>query len=94
MAEITREILLNIAYLSRLELSDQDVPELQKQVGDVLNYAQRVTQIAKAVDIATNKNINVFREDVVDTTDYEPILAQAPEREEDFFVVPRIIEQE
>jgi Asp-tRNA(Asn)/Glu-tRNA(Gln) amidotransferase C subunit len=38
------------------------------------------------------KNVNVFREDVIVQTDPEPILAQAPEREGNYFVVPRILE--
>ena len=39
------------------------------------------------------KNIKVVREDVTQEQHPEPILAQAPEREQDFFVVPVIIEK-
>ena len=48
--------------------------------------------IAKDVDIAVLKNSNVEREDVMVQPNPEPIRAQAPEREGDFFVVPVIIE--
>ncbi len=94
MSKLTREQLLKIAYISRLELKDTDVPGLQQHMSDVLGYAERVNEVAKGVDIASSKNINVFREDVVDSTNPEPILERAPEREENFFVVPRIIEQD
>jgi aspartyl-tRNA(Asn)/glutamyl-tRNA(Gln) amidotransferase subunit C len=94
MSKLTRDQLLKIAYISRLELKDVDVPALQQHVSDVLAYAERVNDIAQAIDIASNKNINVVREDVINITDSEAILERAPEREEHFFVVPRIIESE
>ena len=94
MSKLTREELLKIAYISRLELNKEDVPALQQHLSDVLGYAERVNEIAKDIDIASSKNINVFREDVIDSTNSEPILERAPEREENFFVVPRIIESE
>ncbi|MEX2438000.1 MAG: Asp-tRNA(Asn)/Glu-tRNA(Gln) amidotransferase subunit GatC [Candidatus Babeliales bacterium] len=94
MSKLTREELLKIAYISRLELYDAEVPALHQHLSDVLTYAERVNDLAREVTLATGKNINVFREDVVESTNSEPILERAPEREENFFVVPRIIEQE
>ena len=94
MKKISKEELLKLAHISRLELDEQEIPDLMQQMQDVLSYAERVTEVVNSVigEEPSSKNINVFREDVVDRTDAESILAQAPEREENFFVVPVIID--
>jgi len=92
MTKITRDELLKIAQMSKLRVHDEEIPSLIKQLEDLLTYAERVKKIAKDIELPSNKNINVMREDVVIPTDPEAILARAPEREEDYFVVPKVIE--
>lgn len=92
MAIISKEELKKLAQISSLELSEEELAAFTAQVDGVLTYAARVADIAKDVDIASNKLVNVFREDVIEGTDKESILSQAPERELDFFVVPMIIQ--
>ena len=89
---ITREEVEKIARLSSIELSETEIIDAQKHLEAVLGYAARVQNIAQDVDIALLKNSNIEREDIVIKTDSQTILAQAPEREGDFFVVPAIIE--
>ena len=89
---ITKEEVEKIARLSNIELSESEIAQAQKHIGAVLSYAARVQDIAKDVDIALLKNENIERPDITQHCDPNPILAQAPEREGDFFVVPAIIE--
>lgn len=92
MAIITKDELLKIAHISNLKLYEEEIPSLIKQIQDLLTYAERVKEVADEVDQPSHKNVNVVREDVVVFTHPESFLAQAPEREGDFFVVPKIIE--
>jgi aspartyl-tRNA(Asn)/glutamyl-tRNA(Gln) amidotransferase subunit C len=92
MSIITKEEVAKIARLSNIELSEEEVVHAQQHLEAVLSYAARVQDIAKDVDITLLKNQNVERKDIVQPCHPEPILAQAPEREGDFFVVPVIIE--
>lgn len=94
MITITREEVLKLAHMSRIEIRDDEVEALIQQLQGVLNYAQRVIDIAAEIEEPSTKNINVFREDVVIPTDPELSLQQAPDREGNFFVVPAILEQE
>lgn len=91
---LSKEELLALARLSRLELDESEVTSLAKQIEDVLAYAQRVQEVAKEVlrDEELLKNINIMREDLVIKTNPEPLLSQAPDREQNYFVVPVIIE--
>jgi aspartyl-tRNA(Asn)/glutamyl-tRNA(Gln) amidotransferase subunit C len=92
MAQITKEEVEKIARLSYIELTEQEIITVTKHLEDVLSYAVRVQDIAKDINIPTLKNSNIERDDLVIPTDPQTILAQAPEREDDFFVVPAIIE--
>ena len=92
MAKITREEVLKIAKMSQLAIHEDEIPAYIKQLEQVLSYAERVKEIAAEVDEPSNRNVNTLRQDVVDKTDPEPILEQAPVREGDYFVVPVILE--
>lgn len=102
MAQITKEEVEKIARLSHIELTEQEIINAMKHLEAVLSYAARVQDIAQDIDTPSyakatadrpiQKNRNIERDDVVIPTDPQTILAQAPEREGDFFVVPVIIE--
>ncbi len=92
--KLTREELFKIAKHSAITLHEDEIESLRNQLETVLTYAARVKEVAQEVQESSTKNVNVFREDVIIRTDYEPILAQAPVREETYFVVPVILENE
>lgn len=91
--KISREEALKIASISRLFLDQAQVEEVIHQLQDVLGYAQSVQELATDLDDQpSNRNTNVTREDVVHTFDVKKLLERAPEREENYFVVPRILD--
>ena len=94
MSLITKEEVEKVARLSHITLSEQELVDVMVHLDAVLSYAVRVQDIAKDVDIPNLKNQNIERQDSIKCTDPEKILAQAPEREGEYFVVPVIIEAE
>jgi aspartyl/glutamyl-tRNA(Asn/Gln) amidotransferase C subunit len=92
MAKITRQELLKIAQISRLYVQENEIEPLIAQIQDVLTYSECVRDVAVDADVPSNKNVNVFEADVVKHTDPSPFLAQAPDQIENFFVVPKILE--
>ena len=93
MALLSHDDIKKLALISRLELKDDEVAAFAQKLDSILMYAARVKDIAGHVTVGRNKLSNVVREDVVVRTEPETILAQAPQREENFFVVPTIIEK-
>ena len=92
MITFTKDEIKKIALMSNLEIHEDELLSLSEQLSAVLSYAQRVQEVTSDVAYSSSKNINVFREDVVVKTDSEAILCQAPEREDNYFVVPAILE--
>lgn len=92
MARITKEEVLKIAKLSHIQIHDAEIASLSAHLDAVLSYAARVQEIATEVDVPLSKNVNVFREDVIEKSDADLVLSRAPESEAHYFVVPAIIE--
>lgn len=92
MTKISKEEILKIARLSKIELPKGEIEVMSKQLQDVLTYARRVCDIAAEITLSPQKNINVFREDVIAPNDAPLIMAQAPESMQNYFVVPIVLE--
>ena len=92
MDKITKEELLEIAALTKLELAEKDIEGIRDQLSAVLEYAASVQEIAKEVNILSNKNINHDRADSATNYNSESIHQQAPQHEDNYFVVPKILD--
>lgn len=92
MTKVSREEVLKVAQMSRIALREEEIEPLIRQMEQVLSYAERVAKVAVAIEEPSTKNINLFRDDLVVPQEPEKILAQAPERAGDYFVVPMILD--
>lgn len=84
-----------MALLGRLELSEEEKELYTQQLNKILEAARALQELDTA-DIPPTAHVlpiqNVFREDRVGQhMDPEKALANAPEREENFFKVPKIV---
>ena len=84
--------VLKIAELSALKLNDEEAKAFATQLRNLLEYFAEIQQVETPEIQKDVRMINVFREDKAIPTDSAPILGQAPEREGDYFVVPKILE--
>ena len=84
-----------VAALARLALTDEEIEVFGKQLGDLLEHVNALSQLDTASVAATAQVIesrNVMRDDVVrPSLDRERVLERAPRRQGAFFRVPRII---
>jgi len=95
MSKITSDDVRKVAKLARLEIHDDQVEIYTSQLEKILGYVAELEKIetenvpptTRAVEV-----VNVVREDSVRaSTIREELLAQAPQREGDFFRVPKIL---
>jgi len=89
---ITRDEVLHVASLARLELSDAEVDRFVEQLSAILEAVGKVSELDLA-DVEPTAHplelLNVWAEDEPrPSLSPEEALANAPEREGDFFVVP------
>ena len=92
MTIITRAELLALARVSNIDLTPEELDSMSTQLAEVLHYAARVKEFLDMPMPGYAKNSNVLRADIPISSDSEIVLAQAPEREANYFIVPLILE--
>jgi aspartyl-tRNA(Asn)/glutamyl-tRNA(Gln) amidotransferase subunit C len=92
MTEISRDLLLHVAGLARLELREDELARLQLQLNDILAAVSKVAELDLRDVPATSHPldvVNVWDEDEPrPCLSVEDALRNAPDREGDFFRVP------
>jgi aspartyl-tRNA(Asn)/glutamyl-tRNA(Gln) amidotransferase subunit C len=92
MANISREQLLHVANLARLELREDELERLEGQLNDILAAVSKVSELDLADVPPTSHPLDLVN--VWDADDPRPCLtveealANAPEREGNYFKVP------
>ena len=93
---ITREEVLHVARLARLALLPDEADRMRDQLGRILEYIRQLDRLDTADVVPTSHAVEMgtpFRDDTVRPFgEKEELLKNAPDREGDFFRVPRIIE--
>lgn len=93
--EISDETIGYIGILSGLEISETEKEQAKKDIGEMLDYIDKLNELDTA-NVEPMSHIfpvsNVFREDVVTNGDGSAdALLNAPEQKEGGFLVPRTI---
>ena len=93
---ISRQDVEHVARLSRLALSEADVERMREQLSGILEYIDKLRALDTAGVEPTSHAVpllNVMREDEPrPCLTQEEALANAPDRSDASFRVPRIIE--
>ena len=95
--KITREEVEHVARLARLGLSEEERERMRAQLDAILTYIDKLNEL-DTTDVEPTSHVipitNVFREDKVWTSlSQDEALTNAPDRQEAFFRVPRILEE-
>ena len=93
---IDKETVEYVAHLSRIELEDEELKKLSRQLQDILDFIDKLKK-AQIQDVPPTSHIlpigNVLRVDSVNKSlSSEESLANAPLSEGNFYSVPKIIE--
>ena len=95
--KISREEVLHIALLARLGLTDEQVDRLSEQLSNILENFEILQQIDTTDIPPTSQSIalqNVVRDDeVAPSLSPDEVLANAPQKEADFFKVRAVLEE-
>ncbi|MFH1249769.1 MAG: Asp-tRNA(Asn)/Glu-tRNA(Gln) amidotransferase subunit GatC [bacterium] len=93
--KITKDEVMHVANLARLDIDEASMEKFAGQIGTILEYVgvlnrvdtEGVTPTSHAISLT-----NAFREDEENNTfDRDKALANAPQKEDGNFVVPKVI---
>jgi len=88
----------HVAHLARLQLSDEEISRFAGQLSVILGYVAQLRSVDTRDVPPTAHPLpvhNVFREDeIVEPWSPEFALHNAPAKQNDFFKVPKVLDQE
>ncbi len=94
--KISKEQVLHVAKLARLNLSDDAAEKLAVDMESIIGFADKLNELDTEGVVPTAHAIpmsNAFREDVViPSYDNDLITKNAPHAEDGCYVVPRVVE--
>ena len=96
MQEVSKEEILHIANLARLNLEEDEIEKYRENLQDILNFANVVNNAPVEgldVTIGANEEKNVFRKDEIKVfEDTEGLLQNAPSQEQNMFKLHKVIQ--
>jgi aspartyl-tRNA(Asn)/glutamyl-tRNA(Gln) amidotransferase subunit C len=92
---VSRKDVEHIAELARLKFNDEELENFTNQLNEILTYVDKLNELdTENVEPLSHpvENNNVFRDDKIKPSiPKEKALKNAPEKDENFFRVPKVI---
>lgn len=92
---LTREEVLKIAKLSRLEFKDEEIERFQNDLNNIFKYIDELNEVdTSMVEPLTqiSLEINAFREDFIkESLTQEEAMKNSPSQAEGMLVVPKVV---
>ena len=92
MAGISKDEVLHVARLARLELTDEEVARFQEQLSAILDAVSKVSELDLSDVPPTSHPLeiaNAWAEDEPrPSLSHDDVFANAPDRDDDYFRVP------
>ena len=93
---ITKDTILKISNLAKISITDQEVEKLESEISTIISWVDSLNEVdTENVTPMSNSLTNTLRmrEDLVtDGNKVSDILSNSPADDENFFVVPKVIE--
>ena len=93
--KIDQSLISKLEHLARLELSDSEKDGIRNDLNNILQMVEKMNELnTDDVEplIYINEQQNVWREDkVANQVDRKDALRNAPDKNEQFFKVPKVI---
>jgi aspartyl-tRNA(Asn)/glutamyl-tRNA(Gln) amidotransferase subunit C len=93
---VDAETVRRIAHLARIAVADEEVDHLRGELNAILAFVEQLSEVDVAgVEPMTSVTPMAMKKRPDEVTDggiADDILKNAPEREDHFFIVPRVVE--
>tara|TARA_Y100001970_G_scaffold101362_1_gene127310 strand:+ start:496 stop:783 length:288 start_codon:yes stop_codon:yes gene_type:complete len=93
---IEKNQVKKVAKLSRISLDESKVESLSKDLNSIINFVEQLNKLdtkdTKPLSSVIDKTLEPRNDKVNDGKIKEEILKNSPDKNEDFFIVPKVIE--
>ena len=93
---VDAETVRRVAHLARLAVNEDEVENLRSELNAMLTFVERLAEVdvtdVEPMTSVTPMAMKMRRDEVTDGGIADDVMANAPEREDHFFVVPKVVE--
>jgi len=93
---VDADTVRRIAHLARIKVADEEIEHLQGELNAILAFFEQLSEIdlegVEPMTSVTPMQMQKRVDEVTDGGDAESVLANAPAREDNFFLVPKVVE--
>ena len=93
---IDKNQVKKVAKLSRISLDDSKLESLSKDLVSILNFVEQLNKLdtyeIKPLTSVIDKSLDTRDDTVSDGQIKDQILKNSPEKNEDFFIVPKVVD--
>ena len=93
---IDKNQVKKVAKLSRISLDDSKLESLSKDLVSILNFVEQLNKLdineIKPLTSIIDKSLDTRDDSVSDGQIKDQILKNSPEKNEDFFIVPKVVD--
>ena len=93
---IDKNQVKKVAKLSRISLDDRKLESLSKDLDSILNFVEELNKVdtkkIEPLSSVVNKKLEPRNDKINDGKIKTDILKNSPDNNEDFFIVPKVVE--
>ena len=93
---IDKNQVKKVAKLSRISLDDKNLDSLSNDLASILKFVEQLnkldTKSVKPLNSIVDKSLEPRKDQVNDGNVKQEILKNSPDKNEDFFIVPKVVE--
>jgi len=93
---VDAETVRRVAQLARIALADEEVAHLQGELNAILAFVEQLAEVdvggVEPMTSVTPMAMKMREDEVTDGGIADAIMANAPAREDHFFLVPKVVE--
>ena len=86
----------HISKLSRISLDDEKAKKLEADLNSIFTFIEKLNQLdtknVKPLTSIAETTLQLRKDEIKSTNIREQILKNSPEKNKDFFVVPKVVE--
>jgi len=93
---IDKNTVKHISKLARISLDDEKIDSLSKDLSSIIKFIEKLNELKtdkiKPLTSIINASLKLRKDEIKDGKIRDQILKNSPEKNEEFFVVPKVIE--
>jgi len=93
---IDKDTVKHISKLARISLDEEKIDSLSKDLSSIIKFIEKLNELktdkTKPLTSIINSSLKLRKDEIKDGKIRDQILKNSPEKNDEFFVVPKVIE--